>query len=189
MENIKLDLFDIFGYLIPGSILLFAGWVLCDSSIVSVSNISQSLGKIDSKIGAIFLLVSYSIGFAGHYFGSKYYMYHNKLFGFKELEVEKATEKWILVREFASNHLSVLDRWALLKAMSQNLASTALLSSLFSVVKFGFTRYFEWLFVALVLLYFSHVFILRARRFAIFRDHDLTSLVDTLNLKNKLNTK
>jgi hypothetical protein len=152
---------------------------LYDSSITSLSNIITALGNTDAKIGFILTLFAYFIGFANHHFGSMFYAFYNRVSKFKEIEVEKATEKWTLAREFAQNHLPLLERWALLRTMSQNLATAAFLSFVFFVVKFFIALNYEWLILASTLLCFSYVFILRTRRFTNYRDNDLIGVIKT----------
>ena len=73
MDKIRIDIFDILGYLVPGSALLMVFWVCVDDHVISVWNIYNSIHSIDQKTILLALLPAYIAGFMLHALGAALY--------------------------------------------------------------------------------------------------------------------
>lgn len=187
MQQIKIDLFDIFGYLIPGSLLLVTGWILCEPSIIEMRDIGSAVSKFGLNSGIILALFAYALGLAITHLGSYSYEKINKISKYPDSKSKGVnTEKWVLIREYAEKHLSVIDRWVLLKTTSQNFFVVAFCSAIFSIMKFFYCNKIEWLITTAVLLFFARLFFLRARRFERYKDGDILTIVRVLKLEERI---
>jgi hypothetical protein len=73
MDKIRLDFFDILGYLIPGTALLLSLWITADTSVLSLSDLYTFIGKIETKTLLSGVIVAYIMGFTLHFFGSLFF--------------------------------------------------------------------------------------------------------------------
>ncbi len=184
MDKIRLDFFDILGYLIPGTALLLSLWITADTSVHSLANLYAFVLKIDTKAILSGSIVAYIMGFTLHFFGS--WVFRLLSVPPRKIISEHMPEYWALLRQYGEKHLVILDRWQALKALASNLAAFSLLAMGLCVIKWMLTGYWEWLallpaFVGLFLIYTE-----RARVFHIYYDHDSFAVFEALNLKEKL---
>jgi hypothetical protein len=187
MDKIKIDIFDILGYLVPGSALLLIGWVAADSEVKSVWETYKSLQKIDTNTIYIGIFIAYFFGFVLHIAGSYLYGLHLRLGNKAKLQSEQLSnaEKWTLIREEGEKHLQILERWYALRAFSQNLTAISAICGLICLYKWYAFGYYEWgLFVLLfVVLYF--ILMKRADVFNEVLHTDMKAVIDKLKGKQK----
>lgn len=186
MDKIRIDLFDILGYIIPGSALLMIGWVGFDSKVQSIGQIYESVHQVDKKTILAGFFLSYFLGFSLHILGSYIYgIYTSKKLNTLSKPALTISEKWTIIREFGEKHVHLLERWYALRAFSQNLSAMALISfvlCLFKYFKFG---YYEWLLMAIVLIVAFFIFINRARVFHKVLNDDMNAVLNKLKLADK----
>lgn len=172
MNKIRIDFFDILGYLIPGSALLIVLWVAADSKLLSVWHIYQSVHAIDQKSILIALFLAYIVGFVLHAFGSAVY----NLYKYKALRKYRRSpvqDHWARIREYGEKHLAILERWYALRALSQNLAVVSLVGMLVSFAKYSQFGYYEWLPAGGLMIGLTFVLLKRAEIFHDYLNHDL----------------
>jgi hypothetical protein len=189
MEKIRIDFFDIFGYIIPGSALLMVGWIGADSHVQSIWQIYQSIQVVDKTGIFTGLFLSYILGFTLHIGGSFLYdKYRNGLFSSKWVinSAEMTTsEKWTVIREYGEKHISILERWYALRAFSQNLTAISLISVVICLYKWWAFGYAEWAVLSLVFITSFMVFMKRSEIFHKVMDDDIHSVIKKLKLNEK----
>ena len=143
MESIKLSLFDIFAYTLPGLFILIGIIILADDSITTLTHFTKVFNGIGIGTGIVAILTAYVIGFAIDSPASYYYNISCK-FGKNpkednrkkfSLDKEEQLQLHQIVREKCPNITGLLQTWKLLKTMSHNLAFTFLLLTIFLLVK------------------------------------------------------
>lgn len=185
MDKIRIDFFDILGYLVPGSATLMICWIAADSQVKSIWQIYQSIHSVDKKAIFIGLFFSYLLGFTLHALGKFLFdryqdntINKKKLFDNTQLSVP---EIWTLIRENGEKHLSILERWYALRALSQNLSASSLLCVFICVSKWWIFGYFEWLLVALGFIMLFVVFMQKASVFNRYLNDDIIATIKILN--------
>lgn len=199
MDKIRLDFFDILGYLIPGTALLLALWVAADKELVALDGLYAFVLKIKAEILLSGVVIAYIMGFTLHFFGSLI----NWFFGLfhlpgklgkwwrwamsyrpRKITADEMPAKWVIIREFGERHMAILDRWQALKALSSNLATFSLIAAALCIVKSGNTCNAEWArltpaFFALFLIYTK-----QANIFRTYLDDDSVALLQYLQFRN-----
>jgi len=184
MDKIRLDFFDIVGYMVPGSALLFCSWVAADDSVRSLQDLHAFLAKIDSKTLLACLMGAYILGFTLHFLGS--WLFKKSLKNKRKIPEQYLPEYWTLIREHAGKHLVILERWSAFKALSSNLGAFSLLAVLLSIAKFYRTGNVEWGVVAGFFLMLYWVYRQKALIYHTYLDKDSFAVINALNLKEKL---
>jgi hypothetical protein len=189
MDKIRIDFFDILGYIIPGSALLMIGWIAVDSHVQSIWHIYQSIHGVDKKAIFTGLFLSYILGFTLHIGGSFLYdTYRNGLFPKKMIrntEGVTTPEKWTLIREYGEKHIPILERWYALRAFSQNLTAISLICVFICLYKWWAFGYLEWAVLSLVFIASFIVFMHRSTVFHKVLDDDIDSVIKKLKLNEK----
>jgi hypothetical protein len=186
MDKIRIDFFDILGYLVPGSALLMALWVAADPMVKSIWHIHESVHRADRKTIAAGLFMSYIFGFVLHALGTLLYDFYKKTLkrnnGKKALSVQ---DEWALIREYGEKHIAILERWYALRALAQNLSAAAFLCVFICLYKWYKFGYYEWSFAALGLAFLGLVLIKRSEIFHQYLNKDIASIFTTLKLSKK----
>jgi hypothetical protein len=189
MDKIRIDFFDILGYIIPGSAILMVGWIAADSNVQSAWQIYQSIHVVDKKAIFFGLFLSYILGFTLHILGSFLYdKYRNVLMAKKNTDESSSltvAEKWTLIREFGEKHVLILERWYALRAFSQNLTAISLISVFICLYKWWTFGYFEWAVLSLVFITSFVVFMKRSEIFHEVLDDEINAVVKKLKLNEK----
>lgn len=187
MDKIRLDFFDILGYLIPGTALLLSLWVAADPSIVCLSDLYAFVGKITANTLLSGVVVAYVMGFTLHFFGTFLFdLMHGKMRRKRDSVTSNVPMYWAVIREHGGKHLPVLDRWQALKALSSNLAAFSLIAIFLCTAKFFATDNKEWIWFLPVFSLLFFAYSNRAKVFAGYLDDDSFAVFETLNLKEKL---
>lgn len=187
MDKLRLDFFDIMGYLIPGSAMLMAVWITADPSILKLQDLYGFLGKISANMILAGFVVAYTVGFTMHFAGSFiFYRMHPKMIRKRETATANVSNYWAVIREYGDKHLSILDRWQALKALAANMSAFCLAAIVMCVVKWILCGYWEWLCLIPVLILLFFAYTNRARVFADYLDKDSYAVFESLQLKDKL---
>ncbi len=184
MDKIRLDFFDILGYLIPGTALLLSLWITADGSVVSLSGLYTFLNKIDTKTLLSGVVVAYIMGFTLHFFGS--WIFKRLKIPPRKITSENMPEYWALLREHGEKHLVILDRWQALKALSSNLAAYSCIAMLLCLIKGFITHYWEWFMLLPVFGGLFLIYVERAKVFHVYYDEDSFAVFEALKLRDKL---
>jgi hypothetical protein len=189
MDKIRLDIFDILGYIIPGSALLMITWIAADSQVQSIWHMYQSIHTVDKKAIFTGLFLSYILGFTLHILGSFLYdIYRNSaLFKHDTPNNNDMTvpEKWTIIREYADKHILILERWYALRAFAQNLTAISLISVFICLYKWFKFGYFEWLLMVFVFIGSFIVFMHRSATLHKILDTDMDAIIKKLKLGDK----
>jgi len=187
MDKIKFDFFDVLGYLIPGTALLFSCWIVADSSIHCLDHLYGFVKKIDANMLLSGVVIAYIMGFTLHFLGSILFHINNgKTKRKRDAITSDLSKYWALIREHGDRHLVVLDRWQALKALSSNLAAFSLIAVFLCLIKWKCTSHWEWALFSPLFLMLFFVYSDRARRFHRYLDEDSYAVFEVLNLKEKL---
>jgi len=195
MDKLRLDFFDILGYLIPGTALLLSLWVAADSSIYTFADLYSFVCKITANTLLSGVVVAYVMGFTLHLLGSFLFAYvYLRIKRLWQKNPPKVREKradyvahyWAQLREHATKHLPMLDRWQALKALATNLAAFSLIAFFLCLWKGFKTQEDQWFQLSplFLLLYFSYSN--RAQKFAEYLDGDSKAVLEALHLTEQL---
>lgn len=179
MDKIRIDFFDILGYLIPGSALLMVLWISVDPSVRSVWQAYQSVQGIDQKAAIIGVFLAYMMGFVLHALGSRLY----DVYRYKRPRTH-TQDNWAFIREYGEKHVPILERWYALRALAQNLAAVLLIAFVVCLKKYGQFYYYEWLFAALTCAFLTWELLKRAKIFHGYLLKDMEAIL-ALNLRSR----
>jgi hypothetical protein len=192
MDKIKFSLFDIFAYAIPGAVALLAGIIFFDKNLVQLSNFATTFQNATVAISLVALIVSYTIGCAVDTLGSLlYYKIGCRIWGEPYDRKSKRLSNTIeraLVRHFSPENHSYLQTWKIVKTMSHNFSFTFLLLGLTTIIKtfqVPLQHQWEWIFLTILSLLISIIFLNRASIFDKWYYRDLTETVQSLHLEQR----
>lgn len=126
IEKIKLQVFDVFGYLLPGLVLALT-INLCivniPDLIVHISNISKKSNNIEISL---IILSAYLLGFVNNYFGYEVFKFLSKRIWKKRMEKEetsfgKQEMTLVEIRHFSPNNFDLLQKWFSYRGMAYGL--------------------------------------------------------------------
>lgn len=154
MEKIKIGLFDLFAYAIPGSIVIAIAYIFCNASN---GDLNISLPKIFSDsikfVPAVMLIIgSYIIGFFTNILGTYtlkyiimkaiYRMYPKKYKYLAACGYEDYSYKSCIVRELSPENFRYIEQINVLKKMTSNLGLITFIGSLLISIKINNFCYF-----------------------------------------------
>jgi hypothetical protein len=184
MDKIRIDFFDILGYLVPGSALLMLCWIAADNQVKSIWQMYQSVHSVDKKTIFIGLFLSYILGFTLHALGRFLFdVYEERLRTKKVVNATQLSkpEVWALLRESGEKHIPILERWYALRALSQNLSAASLLSVNICIYKWWVFGYYEWTFVGLGFVLSFIIFMEKSFVFDRYLEDDIRATLKILN--------
>jgi hypothetical protein len=188
MDKIFHSTFDFFSYAIPGCCIVFSFFIL-DPKYYSAEDYLTMVGKLQVGSGVFLLIVGYIVGFAVTPIGR--FLYKSlgfKLFdeSFKDVKDLSISDKYVLLRELSPNNFKYVETWNMWCTMSHNLAISALLFVLNSMIKIAFyetNNVLFWAILALSFLLLFFLFLYRAVRFSVWAATDINSSITQLHLK------
>lgn len=195
MDKFKFDIFDIFGYIIPGALLLFSVLLIqANFSIGIIRNISN-LVELTKKLNLysffLIILVAYVLGFTFHVLGYKYYSIFGKLLiktKYRQLPILPISNDraFVLIRHYSRENHIYVGKWYAFRAMSFNLSLAFLLLFFVIVIKLLALGSFNigWILIGLFCLFFSMTLLYRAVTFHVWSRKTISETIDALNLNN-----
>ena len=200
MDKIRLGLFDIFAYLLPGCFTLFSLVVLASPGIEHLGQMLDPFKNLNISEGILLVLASYMIGFALHipgwwmlkYIGLNIWK-HYKRRTHKPDEIKERNKNTILVREYSRVNSRYIELWYALSSMARTLSLSCLFFSLVAIIK-GFTvgknsaievSGAPWFWLALGLFFFAFVLLYCGAQAYSWAVRDLRNTVKVLHLKKK----
>lgn len=188
MDKIRVDFFDVLGYLIPGSALLMVLWIGGDGKVQTIWQVYDSIHQLDNKSLLIGLLMAYIAGFVLHALGDTLYDLYRfgKVRKYAKSDVQ---EKWALVREYGQKHIAILERWYALRALSQNLSAVCLIAAVAALFKFFFFHDKAWLVCSACSAVMVYILMRRAVIFHHYLNDDLDAILNLRLDAIKTNTK
>ena len=187
MDKIRLDFFDVLGYLIPGTALLLSLWVTADPSVEHMADLYAFVCKITTNTVLAGVVVAYVFGFTLHLLGSFIFRWrYGKMKKKRDAVTANLAIYWAVIRENGEKHLPILDRWQALKALSSNLAAFAFIAVFLCGAKAILTHQMEWAYLIAVFLPLFFAYSNRSKIFSDYLDDDSFAVFETLNMKEKL---
>ncbi|MGV3590021.1 MAG: hypothetical protein ACO1OF_23635 [Adhaeribacter sp.] len=163
MESLNLTLFDIFGFVIPGGLILISLLLIFD--IKSITPITAALKNISSSQIIFFVILAYVIGFVADNISYRLYTYLGPVlrsYGVYKIE-EFSLEYRTRIHFVSPESFSIIERWNALKTFSYNLSFSFLILSIY-FIKHGSKKRLLYLFaavcigVAMLLLNRAHMY-------------------------------
>jgi hypothetical protein len=199
MDKLKFGLFDIFVYTIPGTILLLTIYLttidLTIGVLVTISNLTKTIGAISFNVVLLIILVSYILGFALHFLGYNFFnrvgkRIWKKLLRGKEQSLSTIEQRFVLVRHYSKENFAFVEQWYTFRAMSFNLSLVFLLTGMLILIKILLKLHFsfDWSIVILSSFLLSLILLRRAITFHLWSHNTLNEAVNTLGLLNKPNS-
>ena len=176
MESIKVSLFDIFAYTLPGLFVLVGILILADESIKNIVDLTIMLNNLGIGSSAMAVLTAFVIGFAVDSLGNLYYRFSCKIGENpmedtrKEFNIDRQKDLQLqqIVRDKSPSVNALLQTWRLLKSVSRNLAFTFLLLTIITLLKTNFFvvgNSIEWYLLSGGCFVLSLILTGRAKRF------------------------
>ena len=193
MENIKFSVFDIFAYLLPGSIVLTVIVLLSTPSVDKISQYIEMAKDISLGLGIIAGIISYIIGNVTENLGSwLYYKIGCKIWGDPYPEKRHPNlshaQQRALVREYSPENFNALQTWKVLKSMSHNLSFAMLLLTIVSVTRSIQYRDIQWIIISIVSIISAIILLNRANVYDRWHYQQLLETVEILQLEKKVNS-
>ncbi len=197
MTNIKVSIFDLVSFIIPGIVILLSMTIGLNEKIISLRDLIILFKEADLTITFILIGLSYVIGFATYGIGSILYNLINKYFwketyrtgkyAKSDTDSESAYE-WSVIREYSQANFLAINRWAALKGMASNLTIGLFFLAISCTTKFSDNKFIsEWIVVFVSCLIMSLLLLNRARVYRRYRDYDIIGT--TRMIKEKLNNQ
>ncbi|MDR6845594.1 hypothetical protein [Flavobacterium granuli] len=126
MDKIKIGLFDIFVYILPGAIILISLDLIKNPHVYYAEYIFNCSKNYTIFQVAILLSVSYVIGFLNQYFSYEVFkilapnIWKNRFTG-KETSIGKLEAKIVMIRHFSPENFSTLNTWLVFRSMCYSL--------------------------------------------------------------------
>ncbi len=195
MDKIRLGLFDIFAYLLPGSFVIFSMVVLGDSEIHTLPEMIRPFQNLSLSTGIVLALAAYIVGFAVHvpgwwllqFVGLKIW----KRFRYKTMQREEMKDRskhMVLVRELSKSNARYIELWYALSSMSRTFSLGFFLFSMISIIKAFSTSVHlpSWISIGILSLFFSFVMLYRSAQAYSWAIRDLNNAVTQLHLKDRV---
>ncbi len=191
MENIKFSVFDIFAYLLPGSIVLLAMFLFLTQNVVDVSLYLEMAKNISLGLGIILVMVAYIIGNAVDNFGSwLYYKIGCKIWGEPYPKEQHPTlshaQQRALIREQSPENFVFIHTWKVLKTMSHNLSFGMLLVAIVSFIRYAQHQDTVWITMTIASTILAIVFLKRASVYDKWHYKELLETVEVLQLEKRV---
>ena len=190
MENLKFSVFDIFAYLLPGTVLLAALVVISTPEIKNLADYIEMSREITLGLGIVAIIFSYLLGNVTDNFGSwLYYKIGCKIWGEPYPKVRHPrlshAQQRALIRQYSLENFSVLQTWKVLKTMSHNLAFAVLFFTVISIIKYVQYRSLDWIIVFCASIISAVVFLNRASVYDKWHYNQMLETVEVLELEKR----
>lgn len=191
MDNLKLGIYEIFSYLIPGGIFISAIWSIlssCDSLIFHCA--IKEIGALNGSVLILLIVVSFFVGFCNQHISFKIFaflpplIWSKRLKG-KEMKLHKYNDQFSLIREKSPENYKLAEKWMAFRGMCYNSFYSLIFIFLIQVVE-GF-RIGLWtnkihLLSILIILYFMFMSL---RRGVSFHEWSIATIESSYNLLQK----
>ena len=166
MEKIKLDLFDIFSYILPGSFLLLSIYLIINSQTDLVDFLISTISKMNFSTTMIAIIASYICGFLGQYLGYEVFkilstkIWKTRMNG--ETSFGKMENEIVQIRHFSPNNFIALHRWLAIRGMCYGMFQALILFEIILIIRtVQFSTWTNQRIVLLITLTFLAVLFLR----------------------------
>jgi hypothetical protein len=191
MENIKFSVFDIFAYVLPGSVVLVAIFMFSTQNVTDISQYIEMAKDVSLGLGIILVMASYIIGNAADNFGSwLYYKIGCKIWGEPYPKEQRSTlshaKQRALIREQSPENFVFIHTWKVLKTMSHNLSFGTLLIAIVAAIRYFQHQNIQWIIVAVISIILAVVFLRRATIYDKWHYNELLETVEVLQLEKRV---
>ena len=192
VRNVQISIFDAFGFVFPGVLILFSAIILAENdSVIHLKDAIEPFKALNTSLFIAGTFIAYVIGFLVNTFGYKLYKKVGSLLWKMPDDIKLGREQAryaVLVREFSPRNLAHLEKWNALKAMSHNFSVSFLVLFIVCVIKtFSHltTSGLEWICLGLASVYFAYTLLHRAYFYHRYYYEDLRHTVEALYLEEK----
>lgn len=139
MEKIKLGLFDIFAYIIPGFFILLSIHLVINETTDIVAYTINVSNKINLSNSILIILSSFVFGFLNQYVAYELFKIISKIIWKKRMNKEtsfgKMENKIVLIRHFSPNNFLALHKWLALRGMCYGMFQSLILFNLILFIR------------------------------------------------------
>jgi hypothetical protein len=140
MEKLKLGIFDLFVYILPGFFILISLYLIVNESQDLVELFLLKMLDINLLQIALVLVICFLLGFINQYLSYEHFKFMSKLIWKKRIEnketsIGKLEEKIVLIRHFSPNNFNTLNTWLALRGMCYSLYQAILLLEIILLIR------------------------------------------------------
>lgn len=192
MEKIKLGLYEIFAYLIPGNIFITAIVLLFSNNENPIGYILDLVKSQNATQVIGLLILSFFIGFCNQYISFKIFQYISvriwkKRLNSNTIKLNKYESQFVAIRHLSPNNYQLIEKWMAFRGMCYNSFYSIFilfLTLLYLMIEWNAYRQFDlWLIIILSLM-FS---ILSLRRGVSFHEWSINSIESTMKFIKEQN--
>lgn len=181
MENLDLSLFDIFGFIIPGSVILIS--IILIFNFKRINEIPYFLNSISSTQLLFYVILAYIIGFIAD--NISYWLYSflgpylrwRSNYTFEQFSLESRAK----IHFESPENFSIIERWNALKTFSYNLSFSILILSIY-FFKAGLKRN-KQLILFLLCLLVSGLLLNKAHMYGEYYEREVKKTIQLINKK------
>ena len=139
MEKIKLDLFDIFSYILPGFVLLLSIYLIINTHPDIVEFLISTISNMNFSTVMIAVIVCYICGFLGQYLGYEVFkvvslkIWKTRMTG--ETSFGKMENEIVLIRHFSPNNFVALHKWLAIRGMCYGMFQSLILLEIILLIR------------------------------------------------------
>lgn len=139
MEKIKLGLFDVFTYILPGFFILLSVHLLINKTKDIVAYVIDISSGINFSNSILIILASFVLGFLNQYIAYELFKLVSKVIWKKRMGDEtsfgKMENKIVLIRHFSPNNFQALHKWLALRGMCYGMFQAMIFFNLILLVR------------------------------------------------------
>jgi hypothetical protein len=139
MEKIKLDLFDLFSYILPGSFLLLSIYWIINAPTDLVEFLISTTSKMNFATAMITIIACYICGFLGQYLGYEVFKVVSQLIWKKRMTGEtsfgKMENEIVQIRHFSPNNFIALHKWLAVRGMCYGMFQSLILFEIIFLIR------------------------------------------------------
>jgi hypothetical protein len=190
-ENIKLSVYDLFAYMLPGALCLIAISILFNPSAINIQGLLQSFKAINITTGILVGVFAYVIGHVMDTYGSwLHYSLGCRIWGQPYPKEEHPSlnhsQLRALIRQYSLENYAYLQTWKVLKTMSHNLAFALIVFMVVSLIRLTQFPSFDWLFLSIASLFCWLSLLRRAQVYDTWHYKGLLETVQVLQLEKRI---
>ena len=190
MEKIRLGLFDVFSFVLPGLLIIhsYVILVICEYSIVDeIVIISKEISIIQVFL---ILIMSYYIGVLVQYLSFELFefialrIWKNRLKS-KSLSISRYESDLAKIRHYSPANYDLLERWMALRGMCYNSFFAFLVLLICSLVKISISPEIKFIDFGIELFLILGLMVLSIRRAVTFHEWSISTIQSTRDLLDR----
>jgi hypothetical protein len=181
MEKIKLGLYELFSYLLPGLIILFSVAIVYKPVPGGIIEYLKLISSISTGQGLLGLLIAFLLGFSNQHIAFKYF---NKMTSLTRLlkvkqetiKLSKYEEKLCKIRHESPANYQTIEKWMAFRGMCYNISSSLIYLFVILIFYFIATNSILWPVNILTLIGIFFFILLFLRRGVSFHNWSISSI-------------